>query len=113
MLSSVLAGDTVDVNSLISPIVALGLGGVLFLMVSLQIVIVSKKSYDQMVARYADEGSSKELQIKDLTDANRSLRVLTEEQIIPALVRANQLAADYASDLAYERRKRRRDEEET
>jgi len=54
----------------------------------------------------------KEKECDELKAANASLRTLTEQQIIPALVRANQLSADYAQDLADERRRRHRGEQE-
>lgn len=65
----------------------------------------------EWVLKRADEEHAKELAAKDadlreLKESNSALRTLTEQQIIPALVRANQLSADYAQDLASERRRR-------
>jgi hypothetical protein len=44
--------------------------------------------------------ADKDEDIKELKESLNALQALTREQVIPALVRANQLSADYVAELA-------------
>jgi hypothetical protein len=100
-------GDSgVDVLKVVSPILGTGLVGVMFLMVIFRIKIMPTYVYDEAKKEWERERIRLEEENSDLKQSNQALRTMTEGQIIPALVRSNQLSADYAADLAAERRAR-------
>lgn len=99
-------GGTIDVLKIVSPILGTGLVGVMFLMVIFRVKIMPTYVYDDAKKEWDRERGRLENENEELKEANQVLRTLTEQQIIPALVRSNQLSADYAADLAAERRGR-------
>ena len=90
----------------LAPIFSTGIVGVFLLMLLFRIKIMPTYVYDDYKAEREREIAGKDKEIADLKESNAALRTLTEQQIIPALVRANQLSADYAADLSAERRRR-------
>lgn len=98
-------GTSVGGFNLLAPIVSTGIVGVLFIMVLFRIKIMPTYVYDDAMEQKDKEIARLEKDNGELKESNQALRTLTEQQIIPALVRANQLSADYASDLAAERRR--------
>lgn len=103
---------TVNLGALLAPILSTGLVGIFLLMLLFKIKVMPSYVYDDAKEVWDKDREKFEKDIADLKEANTSLRTLTENQIIPALVRANQLSADYATDLADERRRRNRGKEE-
>lgn len=96
--------DFAAVLQLLAPILGTGIVGVMFIMVILRFKIMPTYVYDDAKVEWDRERARLEQENAELKDANQALRTLTEQQIIPALVRSNQLSADYAADLAAERR---------
>ena len=85
-------------------------------------VIAKKFLVPEWTLRQSVEQSAKELALKDeriaaleadkaeLKVSLEQLQSLTRDQIIPALVRSNQLSADYVSELAQQKRREHDDE---
>lgn len=88
-----------------------GLIGVVLVCILTQKFLVPDWVLKRADAEHAKEIEAYQADIKELKESNAALRTLTEQQIIPALVRSNQLSADYAQDLAAERRRRHGDED--
>lgn len=88
----------------LAPILSTGVVGLFLLMLLFRIKIMPTYVHDDWKTEKEKEIARLEKESDDLKEANSALRTLTEQQIIPALVRANQLSADYAQDLAAERR---------
>lgn len=75
-------------------------------------VVAKKFLVPEWTLRQTQENKDQELKLKDeriaalesdkdeLKESLASLQALTRDQIIPALVRSNQLSADYVSELA-------------
>lgn len=91
----------------LAPILSTGVVGLFLLMLLFRIKIMPTYVHDDYKVEKDKEIERLEKESTELKEANSALRTLTEQQIIPALVRANQLSADYAQDLASERRGRR------
>lgn len=87
-------------------IVQFGVIGLMLIMLLLRKYVVPEWTLKDAEQRHDREIAAKDTEIHELKESNSALRTLTEQQIIPALVRANQLSADYAADLAAERRRR-------
>ena len=87
-------------------LVQFGIIGVILVLVLIRKFLVPEWTLKDAETRHVTEIAAKDAEIKELKESNTALRTLTEQQIIPALVRANQLSADYAADLAAERRRR-------
>lgn len=103
------AGNSVTVGGdwgLAVQILQFGFIGVVLLCILLRKFLVPEWVLKDAETRHDKEIAAKDVEIKELKESNSALRTLTEQQIIPALVRANQLSADYAADLAAERRRR-------
>ena len=92
-------------------IIQFGVIGLMLIMLLLRKFVVPEWTLRDAEARHDKEIAAKDVEIKELKESNSALRTLTEQQIIPALVRANQLSADYAADLAAERRRRHADQD--
>lgn len=88
----------------LTPIFSTGIVGLFLLMLLLRFKVMPTYVYDEYKGEKDKEIARLEKENGELKEANAALRTLTEQQIIPALVRANQLSADYAQDLAAERR---------
>lgn len=89
------------------PFVNFGVIGVLVVMLVSKRWVVPKYTLDDLKDAHARELVVKDAiiegqaaDIKELKAANADLQDLTREQVIPALVRANQLSADYVAELA-------------
>lgn len=103
------AGNSINVGGdwgFVVQIVQFGVIGLMLVMLLLRKYVVPEWVLKQAEERHDKEIAAKDIEIKELKESNSALRTLTEQQIIPALVRANQLSADYAADLAAERRRR-------
>jgi hypothetical protein len=109
MTAAVVLADPANTNpftgfNYLAPILSTGIVGLLFLMLLFRVKIMPTYVYDDYKVEKEKEIARLDKENDDLKEANSALRTLTEQQIIPALVRANQLSADYAQDLAAERR---------
>ena len=94
---------------LIVTLIQSGVIGIVLVCVLLRKFLVPEWTLKDAEKRHSDEVAAKDRDITELKTVNTTLRTLTEQEIIPALVRANQLSADYAQDLAAERRRRMAD----
>lgn len=110
MTAAVVLADPASTNNpftgfnYLTPIISTGVVGLFLLMLLFRIKVMPTYVYDEYKVEKDKEIARLEKENDDLKEANSALRTLTEQQIIPALVRANQLSADYAQDLAAERR---------
>lgn len=110
MTAAVVLADPASTNNpftgfnYLTPIISTGVVGLFLLMLLFRIKVMPTYVYDEYKIEKDKEIARLEKENDDLKEANSALRTLTEQQIIPALVRANQLSADYAQDLAAERR---------
>jgi hypothetical protein len=59
-----------------------------------------KETHDRELAQKDSVIADKDEDLKELKESTAALQALTREQVIPALVRANQLSADYVAELA-------------
>lgn len=104
------AGAAVDGNPVkidLTQFLQFGILGLIFLCVILRKYLVPEWTLKQQQEQGEKELKLKDEQIvalqqdkKDLSESLGQLQALTRDQIIPALVRANQLSADYVTQLA-------------
>lgn len=102
------------------PFINFGLIAVLLIMAVKKVGFVPKWTLDDLKEAHERELkvkdqviAGKDADLRELKEANSALQMLTREQVIPALVRSNQLSADYVQQLAERSntgRGRRRDE---
>lgn len=88
-------------------------------------VVMKKFIVPEWTLKQQEEGHNRELKVKDaqiaaleadkaeLKESLTSLQALTRDQIIPALVRSNQLSADYVSELSDSNRRDQRGDDAT
>jgi hypothetical protein len=89
------------------PFLNFGIIGILVVMLVSKRWVVPKYTLDDLMVAHQRELAVKDALIEgyradiaELKEINNQLQNLTREQMIPALVRANQLSADYVAELA-------------
>lgn len=93
--------------TLIGQILQFGLIGLLLAAVLTKKFVVPRWTYDEaltqkdvVIAEKDRVLADKDDDIQELKESLNSLQALTREQMIPALVRANQLSAEYVAEIA-------------
>lgn len=100
------AGGTSSLT-LVGNIIQYGLIGLLLVAILTKKFVVPRWTYDESLAQkdvvLAEKDriiADKDDDIQELKESLNALQALTREQMIPALVRANQLSAEYVSEIA-------------
>ena len=96
--------------TLIGQILQFGLVGLLLVAVLTKKFVVPRWTYDEglsqkdvVIAEKDRIIADKDDDIRELKESLNALQALTREQMIPALVRANQLSAEYVAEIAHGR----------
>lgn len=106
MILAATAGTTPNLT-LITNIIQYGLIGLLLVAILTKKFVVPRWTYDEglsqkdvVIAEKDRIIADKDDDIRELKESLNALQALTREQMIPALVRANQLSAEYVAEIA-------------
>lgn len=103
--------NSIDLTSLLAPILSTGIVGVVLIMLIFEIGFITKRSADRERSTLEDSHRA-ELAVKDdlidglkadvseLKLANAQLQTLTQDKMIPALVQATEVSRAYVTELA-------------